>query len=92
MIVHYGGDAPLAKDGYDCDYEELEFSAYSPLERGHTRRMTWKLLLTIIEGLSVYLYDQMRDREAFFTVLDGPGDVFVGYGHLIQKRDGVAVA
>jgi len=90
-ILLRGVDAPLPKDGYDCEFDELEFSAYSPLEPGHTGTMTWGLLSTITEGLSVYLHDQSRNREAFFRVLDGPGDVFVGYGHLIQRRDGVAV-
>jgi len=54
--------------------------------------MTWRLLWVIIEGLSIFLHDQMRNQEAYFKVLDGPGNVFVGYGHLIQKRNGVAVA
>lgn len=52
--------------------------------------MTWRLLSTIIEGLSVYLHDQSRNREAFFKVLDGPGNA-LGYGHVVGQRDGVAV-
>ncbi len=64
-ILLRGVDAPLPKDGFDGEFDELEFSAYSPLEPGHTGRMTWGLLSTIIEGLSVYLHDQMRDREAW---------------------------
>lgn len=85
-IIVLGVDAPLPEDGYDCEYYDLEFSAYSPPEPGHTGRMTWGLLLTIIEGLSVYLHDQSRNREAFFKVMDGPEDFFVGYGHLVLQR------
>lgn len=90
-ILLRGGDTPLPKEGYDCDYDELDFSAYSPLEPGHPNTMTWGLLSTIIKGLSIYLHDQLRNREAFFKVLNGPGNVFVGYGHLILGRKGVAV-
>lgn len=90
-ILLYGGDTPLPKEGYDCDYDELDFSAYSPLEPGHPNTMTWGLLSTIIKGLSIYLHDQLRNREAFFKVLNGPENVFVGFGHLILGRDGVAV-
>jgi len=49
FLLH-GKYAPLPKDGYDCGYDELEFSAYSPMEPGHTGRMTWQLLWTVIEA------------------------------------------
>ena len=81
MVTH-GHESPLPKDEFDLDIEGIEFSVYSP----QRKTMTWQLLFDVAEGLNQYLLDKMNDREVFFRVLDGPGNWFVGYGHVVRLR------
>lgn len=85
-MAKHGDAALLPNDGYDLELDYIEFSAYSPPDIGQRGRMTWRLLHHVAQGLIEYLYDEARDKEAFFKVLDGPRDEFVGYGHVIEKR------
>ena len=85
-IFYQGNDTPLPGNEFDLDYFGLEFSAYSPPGPTKGGKMTWGILHDVTDGLSEYLVDQTRDREAFFKVFNGPGHKFVGYGHLIGLK------
>ena len=84
-IMRQGNDTPLPGNEFDLDDFGLEFSAYSPPGPEEGGRMTWGILHDVTTGLSEYLVDQTRDREAFFKVFDGKLK-FVGYGHLVKLK------
>ncbi|KAL8681986.1 MAG: hypothetical protein Q9186_001928 [Xanthomendoza sp. 1 TL-2023] len=84
-IPIFGAEAALRNGEYDYKTEdEMALSVYSPPEVPPEERLTWHLLVNVVDGLVDLLVLQGRYRQVNFRVLDGPSRRFVGFGHIVQ--------
>ena len=86
QVNRHGPEAKVREGEYDYVSEEkVELSVYSPSQLPEVEQLTWHILKNVVDGLMDILILQKRHRQVTFTVTDGPGRRFVGYGHVVQR-------
>lgn len=90
-IIYLIGDNRDDERVPDAEYdyiteEKVALSIYSPPMVPPERRLTFPMLKIILDGLFELLVIRQRYQQVTFRITDGPGEEFVGYGHIIQEK------